>query len=235
MGLRHADRGFTLIELLVVIAVIGVLAAMVLPILSHVREMARRSRCSHHLRQWHGVLLLYAEDYKGYLPPHDPSPTHLVCLGYNQASGFQVSEELQEDYKLPRECWYCPSDTVIRFGEGSGKGYDYYWDPKYHTYGRASSYVFLMGNNTDRSSFYVAGGRDTAVLDDARPDEVLMADTLRHGTAQEWQIVSHQSHKPQGANRVHVDGSAGWRSFTNCQVQYRAMHFSWAGLLEWYW
>ena len=178
MTALRTDRGFTLIELLVAIAVISVLAVMALPILSRVREVARRSKCSHHLRQWHGVLTLYAGDYRGYLPPHDPSPTHLVCLGYDSRTGFQVSEELQEDYKLPRGCWYCPSDTVIRFGQGSSKGYDYYWDPQYHTYGRASSYVFAMGNNTNRSRYYVAGGRDIVTLDDAKPGEVLMADTV---------------------------------------------------------
>ncbi len=38
-------RGFTLIELLVVIAIISILAAIIFPVFSSVRENARRTAC----------------------------------------------------------------------------------------------------------------------------------------------------------------------------------------------
>ena len=43
--------GFTLIELLVVIAIIAILAAILFPVFSRVREKARQTQCLSHTRQ----------------------------------------------------------------------------------------------------------------------------------------------------------------------------------------
>lgn len=58
-------RGFTLIELLVVIAVIGVLVAIVLPVLGQAREGARAGVCLSNQRQVYVVCRLYADENKG--------------------------------------------------------------------------------------------------------------------------------------------------------------------------
>lgn len=68
----RASKAFTLIELLTVIAIIGILAAILIPVVGSVRESARGAACASNVRQMLTGLHLFAEEHDDFFPaPQD--------------------------------------------------------------------------------------------------------------------------------------------------------------------
>ncbi len=65
---RTVRRAFTLIEILVVLAIIAILAAILLPVMSSVREAGRRTTCASNLRQIGQGITQYVRDNAGFYP-----------------------------------------------------------------------------------------------------------------------------------------------------------------------
>jgi len=84
---NHRRAGFTLIELLTVIAIIGILAAIIIPTVSTVREKAQRTVDASNLREIAKAAMIYASDNNDRLPDpqaieqqgqlNAPSPAYL--------------------------------------------------------------------------------------------------------------------------------------------------------------
>lgn len=61
---KRSVRAFTLVELLTVIAIVGILAAIIIPVVGNVRQKARGAQCMANLRSLHTAASLYAADWK---------------------------------------------------------------------------------------------------------------------------------------------------------------------------
>ncbi len=69
--LHNLQKAFTLLELLVVLVIIGLLAALLLPVIGKAKERARSTQCLNNLRQLNLCIHLYAGDNEDLLPPND--------------------------------------------------------------------------------------------------------------------------------------------------------------------
>src|SRR5690606_4582396 len=104
---------FTLIELLTVIAIIGILAAILIPIVGKARNSAGRAKCASNLRQCGAALFLFANDNNGWLPGNGGAPNaradvpHADCMVSNGAAW--VLTEAMDGYIDSWEVWNCGS------------------------------------------------------------------------------------------------------------------------------
>ncbi len=97
-----ARSGFTLIELLTVIAIIGVLAAITLAAIGHVRSTAKRARCISNLRQIGIAAALFSHDNKNRSLPGN-------FYGMLKGGGYLPALN-KGDMLAYSGVWMCPED-----------------------------------------------------------------------------------------------------------------------------
>jgi len=110
---------FTLIELLVVIAIIGILAALLLPVLGRAKESGRSAACLSDLHQIGIALQLYVQDNQNIMPTmydaiastNSPPGTNLATVNIVLTNYLGAPEILR-----------CPSDDR-RLYEDTGSSY----------------------------------------------------------------------------------------------------------------
>ncbi len=100
----RTNQGFTLVELLVVIVIIGVLASMLLPSITFLKEKANRLACANNLKEIHKLCLAYAKDNDDLLPPCDsPKANGPVLLDE------QMNLLIRKNYTRNTKVFHCPS------------------------------------------------------------------------------------------------------------------------------
>ncbi len=134
---------FTLIEILVVIAIIGVLAALLLPMLNSAREKGKQVACASNLRQIGIALLAYSGDYGNHIPTadmnHSATTTRLVSWSKILVDG---------GYSTPK-VFKCPDDRRRAASPGNPS---------------PSSYGIVVGSGNSANpdlNFWIAGSRLT--------------------------------------------------------------------------
>lgn len=109
---RRAAMGFTLIEMLVVVAIIVTLAAMIFPVFEMANKRAERLSCIYNMGHITAAVLLYTEDYDGFLLP--------ARMGYGPAGTFGTSWDvvLWPYHRVPG-LYLCPSDAAAAAASGT--------------------------------------------------------------------------------------------------------------------
>ena len=126
----HKRRAFTLTEMLVVIAIIGLLIALLLPVLAKARGGAARARCAAQLHGIGQMLQMYFGENRNALPKVNMLPSVQPPLnGY--PSFIQV---LAPYHRGDTRAFECPADRITQPVRDAPAGFESYFAREQSSY-----------------------------------------------------------------------------------------------------
>lgn len=212
-------RAFTLVELLVVIAIIGILAALLLPVLSRAKERARRVQCLNHMGQIGLAMHLYASENRDRLPDCTTNNPAFSGSHWPWDLNTNVVTEL-EAHGAKHDVLYCPSNPDMN----DDKHWNFYQHYPFPI--RVLGYVFLLNGCDDvpenmwRRNILGDGTRSAAQTEYVIDAVGSQDDNYRHIVGLWDDRTSHiRGATPEGGNIAFEDGHAQWRPFKQMQHQ----------------
>jgi len=196
---------FTLLEIVVVVGIIALLAAILFPVFSRVREKGRSASCSENLHQIGLAAAVYAQDYDGKFPLGG-DPIDLNSSVWSSEDGgkwmavvptLKPLPSVMSPYVKELQTWRCPSDFGFSHAEGHPTsllstspscadkwGMSYFYNTRLTLLGKTIAGLQAYDNFTPYdtygpdqiSVFYDADGTWHGSNDDQRRYNVLMAD-----------------------------------------------------------
>lgn len=224
MNKRRNGQGFTLIELLTVIAIIGILAAILIPVVGRVRESARNAKCVSNLRQ----LSMGASAYEAENGTFPRSFTGSGTTGWwntlrSYVAGLEVSEnanyaandeiigevlECPERAELGEELVkisYAPNENImVRTGIGLRRLEQIREPSRMIIFADATQ---PTGGRANTSLTLLPGGRhNTAIPSPREADKPLNIPVVRDGERGDGTSISFRHNDQLRANVAFVDG-----------------------------
>jgi len=231
---RARRLGFTLIELLVVIAVIGILAAMLLPVISASLRQAEIANCKSHLHQLGIATVAYAKDYRLYLPPAlswpaCPIPQYAPNSSTIDAWPGRIGNfihGLWPTYVGERDLFLCPGADM----SWDDVGYPPVWPDGYTRWETGQGSYMYIGNFPDHLVASHLGW-----LPDAPPRPRRLSDDGDLPTMMDYFVVLLPSEEPWqgyfnnhiagrrsmwGVNVLTLDGAVTWRHYGDARPRF---------------
>lgn len=216
---RRGSRGFTLIELLVVIAIIAILAGMLLPALARAKSKGKAIQCINNLKQVGLAMVMYADEFDGYIPRGNGYPWFLVYMPYMPEGGTD------KDYRQVRiyRCAGYPADRSKRkqiityvinawkFSSPNDKvGSEQVGPSKLTAFERPSETIHLTDNENGSWRPIVTGYQDAITdLNDVWSTTHLPYSESPVKRLNPERRVAANRHN-EGVNSVYLDGHAGF-------------------------
>ena len=178
--------GFTLVELLVVVAIVGILAGLLLTVVSRGKSRARQIQCANNVRQLGQALQGFRTDHHAFPPLLDPSD-HSETRYWQASLNHQMGLPLDVPYD-PQGVWNCPATSRPTGGWWDSHGEIAYDDYNYNAYGLGS---YRQTNSLGLAEHYstVASERQTTRVrrvtegDVVSPSEMLAVGEALYGAA----------------------------------------------------